>query len=409
MIYVAIQYRLGAFGFLGGAEIAENGARNAGLLDQRAALMWVQRHISKFGGDPSKVTIIGGSAGGGSVMNQMILYGGVSNPPFRAVVSGLSFKWPLRSIQFTAAHKIVEYPWWQPFHNDSTLEKQYNLLLNATDCDTIECIRQVPTRELANAAQTTFVTGYANGYYGFGDYFYGPSVDGEFVRQLPSQEFKQGHFTKVPLFVNHDAYEGYYFSNQSLSTIEEQVSDVQTLFPDARHSFITRLFDLYPQADYNSTFFRRAKWFGDFIINCPTYYMATAASDWGSPVYKLRFAAGNELHGAIGPFVESEDLDGAPLDTPFISIANTAPGTGNNETLGNIMRDYYVSFAVASDPNAKTYTADVAHPYWPTYMNEQDRNSSVLDVTYSSIRVDRDSDASPQCDFFHGQSYVVRN
>jgi len=63
MIYVQIQYRLGPFGFLGGSQVAENGARNAGLLDQRAALEWVQRNIRAFGGDPAKVTIWGGSAG----------------------------------------------------------------------------------------------------------------------------------------------------------------------------------------------------------------------------------------------------------------------------------------------------------------------------------------------------------
>lgn len=59
LIYVQAQYRLGLFGFLGGNEVAENGVRNAGLLDQRAVLDWVQRHIDKFGGDPSKVTILG--------------------------------------------------------------------------------------------------------------------------------------------------------------------------------------------------------------------------------------------------------------------------------------------------------------------------------------------------------------
>lgn len=88
MIYVSIQYRIGAFGFLSSAEIREDGVANAGLLDQRAALNWVQRNIRAFGGDPAKVTINGGSAGGGSVMNQMILYGGVANPPFRAVIAG---------------------------------------------------------------------------------------------------------------------------------------------------------------------------------------------------------------------------------------------------------------------------------------------------------------------------------
>lgn len=57
LIYVSIQYRLGLFGFLSGAEIAQNGVLNSGLLDQRAALDWVQRNIRPFGGDPSKVTV----------------------------------------------------------------------------------------------------------------------------------------------------------------------------------------------------------------------------------------------------------------------------------------------------------------------------------------------------------------
>lgn len=59
LIYVEIQYRLGMFGFLGGEDIKKDGSRNAGLLDQQLALAWVQKHISKFGGDPNKVTLVG--------------------------------------------------------------------------------------------------------------------------------------------------------------------------------------------------------------------------------------------------------------------------------------------------------------------------------------------------------------
>lgn len=88
IIYVSIQYRLGAYGFLGGADVTEHGTLNAGLLDQRAAIEWVTRHIHAFGGDASRVTITGASAGGGSVMNQMIMYGGEANPPFQAVLAG---------------------------------------------------------------------------------------------------------------------------------------------------------------------------------------------------------------------------------------------------------------------------------------------------------------------------------
>lgn len=88
-MWVSIQYRLGAYGFLSTEEFAGgNGQPNAGLLDQRLALGWVQRHIKSFGGDPSKVTIWGGSAGGSSVADQLILYGGERQAPFRGAIAG---------------------------------------------------------------------------------------------------------------------------------------------------------------------------------------------------------------------------------------------------------------------------------------------------------------------------------
>jgi carboxylesterase type B len=65
LVWASVQYRLGMFGFLAGQDIKENGDLNAGLLDQRAGIEWVQRHIAAFGGDPDKITITGGSAGGG--------------------------------------------------------------------------------------------------------------------------------------------------------------------------------------------------------------------------------------------------------------------------------------------------------------------------------------------------------
>lgn len=88
LIYVAIQYRLGPLGFLAGDDIAADGSWNVGLLDQRAALDWVQQNIHLFGGDPEKVTITGESAGGGSVSLQMIMYGGSAPAPFRAAIPG---------------------------------------------------------------------------------------------------------------------------------------------------------------------------------------------------------------------------------------------------------------------------------------------------------------------------------
>ena len=79
-IAVVIQYRLGAFGFLSSEDVKREGRLNAGLLDQRFALRWVQAHIRRFGGDPNKVTIAGESAGAGAVMLQAMAYGGKQNP-----------------------------------------------------------------------------------------------------------------------------------------------------------------------------------------------------------------------------------------------------------------------------------------------------------------------------------------
>ena len=65
LVVVTVNYRLGIFGFFGlpGLE----GSGSFGLLDQRAALRWVQRNIAAFGGDPDDVTLAGQSAGADSV------------------------------------------------------------------------------------------------------------------------------------------------------------------------------------------------------------------------------------------------------------------------------------------------------------------------------------------------------
>ena len=63
VIYVAVNYRVGGFGFLPGSQLAQEGSTNLGLRDQRLGLEWVQENIAAFGGDPTKVTIWGESAG----------------------------------------------------------------------------------------------------------------------------------------------------------------------------------------------------------------------------------------------------------------------------------------------------------------------------------------------------------
>jgi Carboxylesterase type B len=80
-----IQYRLGAFGFLSSEGVHKYGKTNAGLLDMRFALEWVQEHIGKFGGNSSRVTIAGESSGAGSAVLQSMAYGGREDHLFNNV------------------------------------------------------------------------------------------------------------------------------------------------------------------------------------------------------------------------------------------------------------------------------------------------------------------------------------
>lgn len=406
MIYVAIQYRLGMFGFLAGSEIQKDGDANAGLFDQRAALEWVQRNIDSFGGDPSKVTIWGGSSGGGSVSCQLIAGGAVDKPPFRAA--------------------IAEYPWWQPLMNTTTQESQYQTVLRLANCKGLECLRSASSQQLQQVSALSYIVSYPSAGYGNGIFYYGPVVDGEFIKNLPSQEFMAGNFYKVPVMVDHDAYEGVIFTNSSLTTQAAETVDAKFLFPYAGPSFFSRLYQLYPASNFNSTFFQRQTWFGDFIINCkpfpssrnklntiiyackadtvpgPTYYMATAISDHGSnssAVFKMIFSAGNQLHGATGAFLYSANI-GFP----------SAP----NSTIADIMSSYWISFVVTGDPNP---LRSRSAPFWPSYNSNkggtipagESFGFSTLAITVDSTEIIVDTDASAQCDFFLSQSLAVSN
>ena len=66
MVLVSVSYRVGAFGFLAHPELSResDGSGNYGLEDMIAGLRWVKANVAKFGGDPSRVTIFGESAGG---------------------------------------------------------------------------------------------------------------------------------------------------------------------------------------------------------------------------------------------------------------------------------------------------------------------------------------------------------
>jgi len=67
---------------------------------------------------------------------------------------------------------------------------------------------------------------------------------------------------------NRDGYEGYNYSPKNETTQAIETMDLQTIFPYAKQSFFTRLYELYPADDFNSTLFQRQQIYGDYIIDC---------------------------------------------------------------------------------------------------------------------------------------------
>jgi carboxylesterase type B len=106
-----------------------NGFRGISEVDYIISALTTSTYtLQAFGGDPNRVTIWGGSAGGGSVSLQLTAGGAYDTPPFQAA--------------------IAEYPWWQSMLNASQQEVQYQATLQAANCTTLRCLRNVPESKL---------------------------------------------------------------------------------------------------------------------------------------------------------------------------------------------------------------------------------------------------------------------
>jgi carboxylesterase type B len=182
---VSIAYRLGPWGFLYSQQVQGSGNSNLGLRDQRLALHWIQENIAAFGGDPTKVTIWGESAGAYSVGAHLVAYGGRDDKLFRGAVM--------------ESGNPVNYV---PYRDAGFYQPSYDLIVNQTGCynqtDTLGCLRTVPYAKL-NAVfnQTAFeLTPFE------------PVIDGDFIQKFGSIQLTDGNFVKVPIISGANTDEG---------------------------------------------------------------------------------------------------------------------------------------------------------------------------------------------------------
>lgn len=175
-IVVAIQYRLGAFGFLSSDEVHRYGTVNAGILDQTFALQWVQTYIHLFGGNFSQVTVGGESAGGGAVMLQTIAFGGNLGDSLFANAIAAS---PFLPQQFGYADFV---PTQSYYAFASAVGCFRGLPQSNFNSSIFNCLISKDTETLQNASN------YISGSSRYGTWAFLPVTDGSFIQQSPSQQ-----------------------------------------------------------------------------------------------------------------------------------------------------------------------------------------------------------------------------
>ncbi|KAJ7266216.1 alpha beta-hydrolase [Mycena rebaudengoi] len=298
IVVVVIQYRLGLFGFLAGSEVKKDGDLNAGLLDQDFALRW----ISKFGGDPTKVTIWGESAGAGAVLQQVVAHGGQTKPKlFRGAITSSS--WLPSQYRF----------------DDPVPELAFNEVSTQTNCatatDSMSCLRALDTTVLqaVNGNISRFK----------GTIPFPPVVDGVFITQRPTVSLLEGRVNGDAFLGVVNAFEGTGFVDQSISITAAN----------------------YSLASPTSALLRRVNAvYGESILICPTYYLLNA---FRGRAFKGEFAIPPALHS---------------MDLAYYFPSLFAPPF-NNAAFINAFAQSFTSFIINLDPNIKVDSTTIT-PHW---------------------------------------------
>ncbi|KAF8857961.1 carboxylesterase type B [Acephala macrosclerotiorum] len=340
-IGVAIQYRLGAFGFLSSAEIEKKGVLNAGILDQHFALLWVQKYISRFGGDPSRVTISGDSAGGGSVMLHDIAYGGT-----------------LGTSLFINSISASPYAAPQYGYSDPVPTGYYNQFAAAAGCptglsdSTFECLVAQNSTILQQASFN--VTGSAP----YGSWGIAPVTDGTYIQQRPTQALLQKKVNGLRQLSGNNANEGNLFVIPGIDTESDLAAWVNQTFPSLTSTEQSTLLDYYsfiesPQeAAYEI--------FGDSKLLCPSYWLAEAYSAKGVLTsYKYQYSVPLALHSTdIGAYFGPPTPNQGP---DFVKAFQSIWGnfvTANNPSISN---------TIANGASSPSPTSPNPASNWPPY------------------------------------------
>lgn len=343
VVVVTINYRLGPLGFLAHplltAEDTEHqSSGNYGLLDQLAALEWVQRNIEAFGGDPANVTIFGESAGGRDVLNL------VASP----LGAGLFHK----AIVESGAPLLLPTPLHDSDGEVESAEAFGERLATALGCPDGACLREATPDELLRAIppdETLF---------NFQSYVYGPNVDGYVLPASIASVLAAGEQNDVPLMIGTNKNEAQFFiTTIALATEQQYEAAVEARFGENAPAVLAR----YPVSDYGSPRAAFEALVTDLIFLTPARTASRLVAPAQPKTYVYQFTHAIKAFENFGAF--------HGLELPFV-FANferfPVPPTKKDRKLSRRMQGYWTNFAATGDPNGRGL------PTWPAYTNEGD-------------------------------------
>ncbi len=350
-IVVTINYRLGPLGFLAHPDlVAEDAAHPSsgmyGFEDQRMALAWTRDNIAAFGGDPTRVTAFGESAGG--ISTCLHLVSPLSTSLFaRAIIeSGGCSNLGAVTSAAAIAHGA-----------------QVVTALGCDGANPITCMRGKTAQQVVEAVPVTpFDLAHA----------WAPNIDGLNLPSAPAQLFANGAIANVPVLLGTNDDEGTLFLAIGNTVVDDAtyLAFVDQFFPGKGSQVVAH----YPSANFASPKEAAEEAIADAGFVCPARATARAIAKTGHPTFLYHFThAPAALLPALGSYHSSE--------LPFV-FDNPGPLSPSSPTVAEAplvatMQGYWTRMAKTGDPNGAGATP------WPAFTEAGDQNI-VLDLTVSA-------------------------
>ena len=338
VVLVSIEYRTGALGFMAHPQLAKESpdghCGNYGLLDQICALQWVQRNIANFGGDPSKVTIFGESAG--AISCSILAASPLAKGLFSGVISqsGGSFApWTdeSRTLVTNASQKGAE---------QHGLQFQRHLKKKS-----LKQMRQLDPDALCGSNV------------GFGGFW--PCVDGYVITDDLYRNYERGEYNDVPVIVMTNSDEGAMF------TREMEVADYRKNVSQTFGDMADEALKLYPGNTPEEAYTGFGDLFRDMGFAWPSFAWANLQNQTGkSPAYSAYLAQPSAMSviGSKKRHGVSHADDILYLNGAFLSQPDKFP---TEAALAEIILQYWANFAKTGNPNGKGL------PYWPAFSKDR--------------------------------------